>query len=129
LRSLRVLADLRQLFEERKTDRLPTADIITALTEMQERPWPEFNFGIASGSKRGGQETFKGYELKQFSEAFSRYLPEDPSQRHNPIATPRPEELPSVTKGNVCRIQKPLKPASDKECDGVTDRNPWTTRI
>jgi len=69
-----------------------------ALIAMDEGPWGEVNrgklisarwlaarlqpFGIVPGSKRKGEDTFKGYVLVQFADAFQRYLPphspEDP---------------------------------------------------
>jgi hypothetical protein len=54
--------------------RVPTlaSVIITRITASYERVLA--GFGISSSTKRVGEKTFKGYDLDQFSEAFSRYL-------------------------------------------------------
>jgi hypothetical protein len=83
-------ADIRQIFSEAKRDRLASTYLVDRLVEMEERSWPEFRhgkpitarqiasllrpFGIVPGTKRDGAETFKGYELSNFSSAFARYL-------------------------------------------------------
>jgi hypothetical protein len=139
-----LLSDLRDLFTERKPDRLASADIVKALGEMDERPWPAFGkhekpittrqlasllkpFGIIPGTKRDGHETFKGYVLKQFSDAFSRYLPgSDPSQRYNLSQEPVSKEFSSVTGENGVTDEKTPKPAPDKACADVTGKTtPW----
>lgn len=86
-----LLADIRRVFQARKTDRLFSANVVSALVEMEDRPWPEWkrglplsaaslasllkSFGIHPKKLRQGSETKQGYERKAFSDAFSRYLP------------------------------------------------------
>jgi len=91
--SLRVnlLSDIQQVFaSEWSCERMFTKDMITALQQMSERPWPEVcrgkpinerwlarnlaAFGIHSKTLRIGDERAKGYELSDFSDAFERYL-------------------------------------------------------
>ena len=66
-------------------------DLIEALTQMTERPWPEVcrgkpiterwlarnlaDFGIHSKTLRIGEKQAKGYEIADFGEALERYLP------------------------------------------------------
>jgi putative DNA primase/helicase len=87
--SLRVnlLADIRQIFT---SERMFSKDVIDALKEMAERPWPEVcrgkpiterwlarnlaGFGIHSKTLRIVDERAKGYEVADFREAFERYL-------------------------------------------------------
>ena len=87
--SLRVslLADIRQIFT---SDRMFSKDMIDALKDMTERPWPEIcrgkpiterwlarnlaPFGIYSKTLRIGDDRAKGYELEGFSNVFERYL-------------------------------------------------------
>jgi hypothetical protein len=62
------------------------------LHEMKDRPCAEYGrqakpisknqiarllkpYGIRPGTKRDGNETFKGYERSQFDDVFARYLP------------------------------------------------------
>jgi len=40
-----VLADLRQLFNERSADRLPSADVVEVLGRREDRPWSEWRHG------------------------------------------------------------------------------------
>lgn len=85
-----LLEDIRRIFEGKKKDRLPSAEIVTELGTMDERPWPEWKgkpitqpqlakllslFKIHPVSIRIPAGQPKGYHLKSFDAAFSRYLP------------------------------------------------------
>ncbi len=97
-----LLVDIRGLFEDRQVDRLFSEDIVEHLHTLEDRPWPQWGrsqkpitknqvarllkqFKIKPGTKRQGDETFKGYKREQFTDAFFRYLPAiqsvTPSQR------------------------------------------------
>ena len=85
-----LLADIQEVFELRNADRISTVDLINALCEDDEKPWPTFNrgnritprqlatklkgYGIYSSTIRIGGSTPKGFLLDQFTEAFTRYL-------------------------------------------------------
>jgi hypothetical protein len=85
-----LLADIRQIFT---SERMFSKDVIDALKEMAERPWPEVcrgkpiterwlarnlaGFGIHSKTLRIVDERAKGYEVADFREAFERYLPRE----------------------------------------------------
>jgi putative DNA primase/helicase len=88
-----LLADLRDLFTftANQCEKLPTQEILKALHDKEERPWPEWNKGkpitsrqLASLLKpfgivpkelwREGKKT-RGYERSDFMDAFGRYLP------------------------------------------------------
>jgi putative DNA primase/helicase len=89
---VQLLADVRAIFTERGTDRLPSADLTEALTAIEGHPWAEWKggkpitpnglarllqpFGIAPESIRIGDRTPKGYQLARFQDAFARYLPQ-----------------------------------------------------
>ena len=84
-----LLGDIKDLFEKREVERLFSEDIVLALTEMYDRPWPEFAhnkpitktklarllrpFGIHPMTFRIGYELRKGYSVQSFNDAFSRY--------------------------------------------------------
>jgi putative DNA primase/helicase len=86
---VKLLEDLRELFD--RGDKLFSVDICEALGVREDRPWSEWRkgkpitvrqlaqllapLGIKPKSTRIGEETGKGYELEQFSDPFSRYLP------------------------------------------------------
>ena len=86
-----LLADLRELFAAKATDKLSTCDIVAHLTQLDTRPWPEWKqgrpltarqlarllerFGVRPRTVRDGGERFKGYTLEGFEDAFARYTP------------------------------------------------------
>jgi hypothetical protein len=138
-----LLSDIRALFEQTGREQLPSSEIVIALCGMEERPWPEWYqgkavtvrgiarllkpFGIHPATIRIGstsKDTLKGYRLDQFKDAFSRYTPPissvTPSQTNNGAAF---REKSSVTDSKIVTDEKPLEPAPNKGCDGVTDEN------
>lgn len=94
-----LLRDVRTIFAEAapagKTaaDKLPTAEIVRRLTEMEDRPWPELSQGKALTAARftrmvkpfgimrkqwraeNNGPRFWGFHVVDFNDAFSRYLP------------------------------------------------------
>ncbi|MGI8957336.1 MAG: DUF3631 domain-containing protein [Chthoniobacterales bacterium] len=86
-----LLADIQDIWQRTEGDQISSADLVEALVEMEDRPWPEFNrgqpitkvklsrmlkrFQIFSASKRDGAKTFKGYDRNSFTDAFARYAP------------------------------------------------------
>ncbi|MDR0842167.1 MAG: DUF3631 domain-containing protein, partial [Acidobacteriota bacterium] len=95
-----LLADIQNVFEANRTDRIGTAELIKALCEDEEAPWNTYNrgkqisprqmanrlkeYGVVSKTIRIGFQTAKGYELSQFDEAFSRYI--SPSSPGTPVS-------------------------------------------
>ena len=96
-----LLGDLRELFAERGVDRLPSSEIVGALVEREERPWPEYRrgkpitvrqvasllqgFEIRPRQLRVGASKFRGYRKSDLVETWKRYLPEGPP---DPSGTP-----------------------------------------
>lgn len=90
--STMLLNDMRDVFDMERSDRIATDKLLNYLNEMEERPWADWNrgrpitpaqianklrpFGIAPQKMRFGQSSIRGYEREQFSDAFTRYLPE-----------------------------------------------------
>jgi putative DNA primase/helicase len=86
-----LIADLHDLFERHRTDRLTSAFICEKLAEREGRPWAEYGraqkpitknklagllakFQIQPGPIWVGNISARGYMLAQFSDAFERYL-------------------------------------------------------
>jgi len=104
-----LLADIQHVFESKRVDRISTADLITALCEDEEGAWATYNrgkplsprqlstrlkgYGIASKDIRfAAYEVKKGFELPQFSDAFSRYL-------STPLILPKhPQQTPEANR-------------------------------
>ena len=86
---LRLLSDLRLVFDARGVERISTADLITALQADEEGPWTSERspltphrlarllhpFEIASKQVRIGPANLKGYEREAFVDGWERYLP------------------------------------------------------
>jgi hypothetical protein len=90
---LRLLSDVRLVFDARGVERIATADLITALQAEDEGPWVSERspltphrlarllhpFEIASKQLRIGSASLKGYEREAFVDGWERYLPLPPS--------------------------------------------------
>jgi 5S rRNA maturation endonuclease (ribonuclease M5) len=99
---VRLLVDVRRVFEEAGVDRLPTEELLQALAEIEEGPWGDFHgrritpqalarllrpFGVRPERWREGDRVIRGYILGAFGDAFARYLPSgtlEPSQPSQP---------------------------------------------
>ena len=88
---VRLLADLRELYTARDTDRLTTTQILEALNAMEDAPWGELGgrpldnrrlsrmlgrYGVESKNiRQPGGNVVKGYRLEDgLTDAFRRYL-------------------------------------------------------
>lgn len=88
-----LLQDIRTVFSESDRDKMPTADILSALNRMDESPWASIRrgealdsrglanrlskYGIGSKAQRVGDDVIKGYSSAQFQDAWSRYLDDE----------------------------------------------------
>lgn len=86
-----LLSDIREVFEEEEVERIFSRELVRALCDMKERPWPEAQhgrplterwlarqlarFGVHTKVLRIGQGRARGYEKVDFQEAFERYTP------------------------------------------------------
>jgi len=144
-----LLADIKVVFDSRGVVRIFTDDLIKALCADDEKPWATYSKGkpitprqlgkkleayhIKSKSIRIGDDNFKGYESKQFKDAFDRYLspenslPPDPPVfiRHMTQSAPPKDysDFSSVTDDPMLREENLRKPSPPLNCDLVTDKN------
>jgi hypothetical protein len=88
---VQLLTDIRQLFESRNLDKIPSAELADALIAIETSPWAEWSHGkpitasklarllrpfdVTSRKIRTGDRTPWGYERTDFEDAFRRYLP------------------------------------------------------
>jgi hypothetical protein len=89
--SVKLLADIRQVFIDACTSFLPSQQLVAALCQIEESPWGDFGLtvrklafrlkGFEVTPDRGERNTVRGYHLSDFSEAFARYLRPEPSKR------------------------------------------------
>jgi Protein of unknown function (DUF3631)/Bifunctional DNA primase/polymerase, N-terminal/Primase C terminal 2 (PriCT-2) len=89
-RRTQLLADIRAAFEAKGTDQVASADLVSHLVELADRPWAECRrgksmtqnwlanqlqpFGIKSGGVWIAGRTLRGYARVAFEDAFARYL-------------------------------------------------------
>lgn len=142
-----LLRDIRAAFAHRRADKLSSTDLLSALCEDEESPWPTYNrgrpltarqlsrrlseFGVKPKVIRIGYETPRGYEIGQFQDAFTRYLAEGRNlsattqQANNgkgfSVADSHSDTAPKI-------VSATLKPAPNKECCTVADKNPQTAK-
>ncbi len=85
-----ILRDIRDIFSERRIDRMFSRELVAALIAIEESPWAEWRrgrpltqnslarllkpFGIKPGEIRIGPDHSKGYKIDQFRDAFARYI-------------------------------------------------------
>jgi hypothetical protein len=139
-----LLADIRDIFTARPhSDRISSAELASELGSMEGRPWAEWGrngkpmtaaalarmlspFGILSGTRRAGPDTFKGYLYSGFDEAFSSYLADfaiqsvTTSQLNNDGHC---DALQNVTPIKHVTLSKVSQLNNDGHCDAVTVLN------
>lgn len=132
---VRLLADLRGLYVEQDTDRMPSAEIVTALRECEESPWGDLwgkpldvrrlarelgRYGIASKNlKLADGRVVKGYRtdgVDGLRDAWLRYLHPEKSataatsatSQANPGSGQTPVAATSATSTTSATGEKPL---------------------
>jgi putative DNA primase/helicase len=145
-RSVLALADIKKIFAARDDpEHLFSSTIVTELTALEGRPWPEYGknrkpisatqlarllkpFGISPGSIRIDGDTGKGYHLEQFQEAWNRYLRPAPRIRtvtpSQATAAAGFRDFRTVTPESNVTVWNRPKARATASCDGVTVRIP-----
>jgi hypothetical protein len=87
---VRLLRDIKGVFDKVRAKRLRTAEILTELNKRDDAPWGSLRgealdgrglarllkpYSIGPKTLREAEQTFKGYERADFEDAWSRYLP------------------------------------------------------
>jgi putative DNA primase/helicase len=131
-----LLADIRDVFETKKVDRLSTADLINALCADDERSWATYNrgkpitpkqmarrlheYGIASKNLYFSPSYVpKGYEREQFDDVFARYLSHPKTQiadKETPSGIANSETPSGYEKASAM-----LKPNNGAAHSGIAD--------
>jgi hypothetical protein len=138
---VRLLADIRTIFQERHTQKISSEALVEALSEIETSPWAELNHGknisknglarhlkafqLFSKTIRFGETLAKGYELEQFTEAFSTYLaPVSPETKRNNVTSqyPRGSEtlFANVTETPCYALKNTVSVSIHAACDDVT---------
>lgn len=138
---LRLLSDIRDLFEQRGTERLASATIVDALNAIQDSPWPGWSygrgldarglsillrpFGIQPQNIRLDAGVVKGYLRESFEEVWESYL--SPPIRYTATEGMNTGEnaVPaSATPAPCSGSQNPPSPSNDAGCSAVADKTP-----
>ena len=144
-----LLEDIRAAFEDKGAERLPSADLVAALVEMEGRPWCEWKagrpitqnslarqlapFAIAPNNLRTHGQVVKGYKREQFEDAFARYIPLPPDQTATPLQAAENKGF----QGNAHPLQGEARsglktaanPSVSAACSGVAVQNPLPWEI
>lgn len=140
-----LLGDLRVLYAEQNLDRLLSGEIVQALTKLEDRPWLDWYhgksitvrqvarllrpFGIHPKTLRAGDDRGKGYELSQFTDAFTRYLPDSNGDTVTNLENKAFPENTIRDNAESVTDEKHEKPPEIRHCHGVTDEIPRTGRV
>jgi len=143
---VKLLADIKEIFENDGGERMSSADIVEALNEIEESPWPGFFHGKGINPQRvakmlgeykikpyvqridGSKKTARGYQKEAFIEIWSVYL-SDPAEYPNLDVTVKQRsnggtssDFLDVTGENNVTPGNGLEPPSNKDCYGVTPK-------
>jgi hypothetical protein len=117
---VRLLRDIRAVFDRQKAEQLRTTAILSELNQMEDAPWGSLrgqamdgrsmarllkSYGIGPQTIREGENTYKGYRRVDFEDAWERYTPDTPTLIGN-----------TVTKGS-----NPADRAESDVTDSLTD--------
>jgi putative DNA primase/helicase len=141
-RGVALLSDIRTALVERNSDRATSQAIIDAVVGMEGRPWAEFRSGkpitantlaralspfkISPTTLRPerGEKPAKGYYLKQFEDAFHRYLPQQGDFNRNNVTSLAAQGFAAdqqpLQPDRPLRLETPKNLRDSAGCNGVT---------
>ncbi len=111
--SNQLLEDIREVLSGYKGKYIPSAELLQMLNENEDMDWRTYNhgkplsarqlakfmaaYGVKSKTVRMKLDyTPKGYEVREFADAFARYLPELPSEPTSENAKPLRAGKPQI---------------------------------
>ena len=131
-----LLEDIKVYFTNHG-DRIKSDDLVSHLSTLEDRPWPEWTkqkpitvrqvaqllkpFRIKPEVLRFGKETARGYNVSDFQDAFSRYIPPVSVTPKQPSNDAGFGDSLSVTPQTDVTDGKQRNPLIDAGCDAVTD--------
>jgi len=138
-----LLRDIQSVLNKRGCSRIYSAELVDALIGLEESPWSEWKrgkpmtqtslarllkpFKITPKGIRAGDKVRRGYDVQQFGNAFSRYLPRPAHPA--PTATPLQPLVhkalghsQSATAADRVALLITPKPICDGACSTVADQ-------
>jgi hypothetical protein len=135
-----MLADIRDAFTAKGTDRLSSEDLVAHLVGLDNRQWCEFKggkpltkatlarilsgFGVISTNVRIGGQVPKGYYASAFEDAFERYLPPQNATPLQAYGHSDCSAFQNATEGDSVAFSKPLQACGHSDCSGVAFSDP-----
>ena len=143
---VRLLVDIKLVFGSKAVDKLFSAELASALAEIETSPWAEWSrgkamtanqlarqlkkFDIGPHSVRIGDRATSGYELEDFEDAFKRYLAPNMAskvpQRPQPNASAGSGNFSKVPHSSDVGVQKREIVNTGAGCGSVGDKRPIT---
>lgn len=124
---IRLLADLRTIFEHAEADHIFTEDVIAALIAIDEAPWADLRgkpldaralarrvlkYGVRPKTVRVGDRTSKGYSREDLFDPWSRYL--------SPVTAPLVDSSRGIPSESVEIDDEGLGPSPKENVTSVT---------
>lgn len=137
-----LIADIFELFQAEGQDRMSSGEIVRHLNDLEGRPWVEWRrgqpmianslarqlkpFGIKPTKIRFGSTTANGYEIADFTDAFSRYCasPVQTGTLEQVNKINELEDTPTGTRSDDVPVGNAVKPLENNDCSGVPDETP-----
>lgn len=120
---LRLLTDIREVFDATGAERLATTEMLDHLHKMEESPWADFYgrpldarnlgqklrpYGVKTKALRTASGVIKGYARSDFEDPWSRYVPMVPKKPLQTLQTVTPQ-VTALTEA----VTKPLQVAPE----------------
>ena len=134
-----MLRDISEIFASRGADRIATAEIVSELLMMEDRPWMEWRhgrpitaqsvakqmkpFGIRATVKKLGGTATRVYLRSEIEAASARYV----ASTRNPVTIQQIQQVAQVSKRNPApevTLSQADNPLKTKEGYAVTPKNP-----
>jgi putative DNA primase/helicase len=145
--AVQLLADVRLVFDARREDRLTSKVLISALADLEGRPWAEVSrgrpitdrvlvrligrFGVRPRSIRIGDGTPKGYLRAELADAFDRYLA--PPAATSATSSKSLTEPASLEPPHAAAVAPPRSAGLSCDCAGVAyvadDVGDWSADV
>lgn len=126
-----LLSDIRDVFDDLRSDRIFSRELLERLNKIDEAPWPTFHHGkpmtarqlgnrlrdykIKSKDIRIAAEKAKGFERNQFEDAWKRYIPGIEYYTQDSLNFTETSETPRQCRNNGGSNVSSLDTVSDKE--------------
>jgi len=131
-----LLADIQEIFESKRVNKIRSEELICSLVSNDMNAWATYNrgkplsprqlasklreYGIQPKLVRNGHDVFRGFELAQFEESFSRYL--TPSLSVTALQ-PNSNNALRVTDEKSVTATDAASVTNSDSCNNVTDCN------